>query len=260
MYLVKKRRFKITYTAYVGHNVIKYSLKNQIMKLTFTKKLILDSVEKNNGITIVQLASYLKEDFIEHSIRITIENNIVKKIYFSSNENGTATWVINKGIIESHRWESEDDINELSFLSRHFPIALEDGKVTNEFALKKIIPDILDNLIDLDLSSKIYKIITSHKAVAEYNWDDLINSYKTASNDFIDKLILKYQSDITKYAEVKENNKLSEKYFKSIESEEIDNQKSNNLKIDELNERTNARKYLENAQRISKKLSKLKIS
>ena len=221
------------------------------MKLKFTKKLILESVKKNNNTTIIQLVSYLKEDFIENLIRINIENNTAKEIYFSSNNFGTSTWVMNKGIIESHRWETEDDLNETSFTSRYYPIALEDGIVTNEFALEKIIPDVLDNLIDLNLSLIIYKIINSPKITIECNWDDLINNYKIASNDFIDKIISKYKNETSENLKINEEDKIIEGSQDNIE---------NNSKIDKINDSSNARKYLENAERISRKLKNIKIN
>lgn len=166
------------------------------MNLTFTKKLILDSVESDDGIQTIQFASYLKEEYIERLIKLSIKDNIVISIYFSSNDYGTAAWAIEKGFIDSHRWENEDDLKDISYLAKHYPSLLEDGVVPTDYALEKIVPDVLWNMIDMDLSFDIFRIIKSPADNIILHWNDIIDKNKKLGDDFINELIKKYENDI----------------------------------------------------------------
>lgn len=191
------------------------------MKLAFTKKLILDSIEFDNDFQIIRFASYLKEEFIERMIKLSIKNNIIENIYFSSNDYGTATWVNEKGFIDSHRWETEDDLNEISYLSRHYPASLENGKVPEDYVFEKIIPDILWDMIDLDLSFDIFRIIKSPHEKFTYDWNSIIIKNKKLSDDFINELIVKYENEIKRLEE--ENNEQDEESV----NEKIEKSKKN---------------------------------
>jgi predicted RNA-binding protein YlqC (UPF0109 family) len=165
------------------------------MKLKFTGKLILDSVETINGIKVIRFASFLKEDYIERLIKISIKNGSVVTMYFSSNSFGTATWMKGKGFVESHRWEVEDDLKDISYLAKHYPALLENGMVSEDYAFDKIVSDVLINMIDPGLSSDIYNILKSPEDDVILNWDEIINRNKKLSNDFIDDLISRYESE-----------------------------------------------------------------
>jgi len=74
------------------------------MKLSFTEKLVLHSIEKTGTERHIYFASYLREDFISRSLKLSInENNRINEINFSSNDYGTAVWKNSFGLIESHR-------------------------------------------------------------------------------------------------------------------------------------------------------------
>lgn len=182
------------------------------MKLKFTKKLILDSVETKEGIKTISFASYLKEEYIERLIKISIKNNIVISMYFSSNEYGTTTWMIEKGFVDSHRWESDDDLNKISYIARRYPAPLENGIISNDYAFEKIVPDVLDNMIDLELSLIIFKIAKSPNENIIYNWDEIISKNKELSDAFISELIQKYENQIKELNSLEENEEIGIQY------------------------------------------------
>jgi hypothetical protein len=189
------------------------------MKLSFTKKLILDSVDTEDDVTRIQFVSYLKEDYIERLVRISVKNNTVVNMYFSSNDYGTASWVAGRGVVDSHKWETEDDLKSTSYLSKHYPTLLEDGKVSDEFALKHIIPDVLDNMVDENLSTDLFRTVMSPDAHIVFKWDEIIKKNKALSDDFISTLIAEYESqvkelDLTegRQAEIIDNNKNYKKF------------------------------------------------
>lgn len=159
------------------------------MKLTFTKKMILKSVENKQGKTVLKFVSYLREDFVERLLEVSIKNNMVQKLYFSSNDYGTATWIKDNGIIDTNSWESEDDSMSASHLSKHYTALIANGKVSNDYAFEKIIPDVLEKLLDLELAKNICKIIISPRANLIYNWDVIIKRNKQLSDNFIYTLV-----------------------------------------------------------------------
>ena len=159
---------------------------NRIVVTRPTQKLIFDKIEEEENRQALHFKSYLKEDFVERALVITVdESNIIRKIYFSSNKYGTTTWINGHGVYDSHRWESEDDLEQLSTLAQRYPSLLEDGFMPPEFAMEKIIPDVLDNLLDSELSSILYKIIEKKSSKKSHKWDDIVQKYRILSNEFL---------------------------------------------------------------------------
>lgn len=159
------------------------------MKPSFTKKLIFDDVivEKNNR--IIKFKSFLKEDFIERALIITLDSDdAVQKIYFSSNNYGTAEWIRKSGIYEAHRWETEDDLRSISTLARRYPVILQNGKVPIDYTMSRIVPDVLDNLLSRELSSEIYKIIENPNQDQACDWDAIISDYRKLSDEHLKKM------------------------------------------------------------------------
>ena len=73
---------------------------------------------------------------------------------------------------------------------------MEDGAVSTDYAMEKIVPDVLWNMIDLDLSFDIFRIIKSPEDSIIFNWTDIINKNRKLSEDFINGLIIKYENEI----------------------------------------------------------------
>ena len=237
------------------------------MKLSFTKKMVLESVEKTDEKKIIRFVSYLKEDYIERLLKISIKNNIITDLYFSSNNFGTAVWEKEKGLIDYHSWETENQLKEISYLSQHYPALLENGEVSKEYVLKKIIPDILDYLLDSNFPVIINNIINSPSNNIIYNWDDIINKNKKLSDDFINKLILKYENELREQELLKNDKSQIQKDDVSYLQRKENNfflKKVNNIKnyfkkkkINDLTKTDDIKEYLERAKKLSKKLNKV---
>lgn len=191
------------------------------MKLTFTKKLILEAIDRENESVTIRFVSYLKEDYIERLLKILIKNNVAVEMYFSSNDFGTAIWVKEKGIVDSHQWETDDSLRKLSYLSRHYPALLQNGEVSIKYAFEKIIPDVLENMIDLNLSCTIYKIINSPNENTICKWDEIINKNKELRDNFINELIIKNTSKVKKPEVLKKEKSISVEYNKLIRTKNI---------------------------------------
>lgn len=105
---------------------------------------IVDDAEKK-----LSFASYLKKDYIEKAIVINLSSdNVISRVYFSSNNFGTVEWLNGSGLTNCHKWESEDMAKVPSYLSRRYTAILSDGAATLDYARDLIIPDVLDSLAD----------------------------------------------------------------------------------------------------------------
>ncbi len=125
-------------------------------------KLYLIEATLNETNKKLTFASYLKKDFIEKAIIINLSNdNIIKRIFFSSYTFGTVEWLNGSGLGECHKWENEEMAKKSSALSRHYTAILSDGAETPDYARHLIIPDVLNSLADGQLVEVLKKTINS---------------------------------------------------------------------------------------------------
>jgi hypothetical protein len=108
----------------------------------------------------ISFASYLRENYVAKSLVIYLDrNNIINKMFFSSDTYGTVEWINGSGLKNCHKWESEDEAKSQSYLTRRYTAILSDGAADNVYAQNRIIPDILDNLHDENIAEWIRDIL-----------------------------------------------------------------------------------------------------
>ena len=108
----------------------------------------------------VAYAYYLRTDFVAKSMVIYLDSSgIIERIFFSSDDHGTVEWRNGAGLVDCHRWESEDQAKSQSYLSRRYTTILSNGAVDTDYARDVIIPDIIDRLQDGALAEWIGDII-----------------------------------------------------------------------------------------------------
>lgn len=108
----------------------------------------------------ISFASFLRENYVAKSMVIYLDqNDIISKIFFSSNTYGTVEWVNGSGLKNCHKWESEDEAKAQSYLTRRYTAILSDGAAENDYAQAHIIPDIMDNLSDANIAEWISDIL-----------------------------------------------------------------------------------------------------
>jgi hypothetical protein len=109
----------------------------------------------------VAYAYYLRKDFVAKSMVIYLDSaGIIEKIFFSSDDHGTVEWRNGSGLVDCHRWESEDQAKSQSYLTRRYTSILSNGAADMDYARNVIIPDILDRLHDADVAEWIGDIIS----------------------------------------------------------------------------------------------------
>ena len=119
--------------------------------------------------------SYLRTDFVERSLVLTLDDSgIVRSIYFSSYDFGSAEWINEHGITDSRLWESDDQAVAPTYLTRRYTVRMADGPATGNFAQEKIVPDVLDNLADRDFAEIIGHLITDKSTSETIDYRNMV--------------------------------------------------------------------------------------
>ena len=123
-------------------------------------KLKLVAIDNHESEKKISFASFLRENYVAKSLVIYLDrNDIISKIFFSSDTYGTVEWINGSGLNDCHKWESEDEAKSQSYLTRRYTAILSDGAAGNDYAQEHIIPDILDNLYDDNIAEWIRDIL-----------------------------------------------------------------------------------------------------
>ena len=137
------------------------------------KKIYFEKLFKDSKVIKYYFTSYLRLDFVEQSVVITVnENSKVKEIYFSSHEFGSVSWINDSGLQDCHVWETSEQAEEPTYLTRRFTMRLADGAAPVSHAVEKIIPDVLENMADVEISKILKKIIKRTEYNKEFDFKD----------------------------------------------------------------------------------------
>lgn len=147
--------------------------------------MILDEEFEENGFTTFWIRSYLKEDFIERMVKLKFAQWKLIQISFTSYTYGNAIWLEGQGIADANSWESEGQLIEKSKLTKHFQASFENSSVSGDYAVQKIIPDVLSELLDKELSERIQNLVLLNRNISSIEWDSLINRYKNLTREFL---------------------------------------------------------------------------
>jgi hypothetical protein len=129
-----------------------------------------EKVEKHDNGTRLDLASFLREGYVDKSVSLFVSDDTddIIQIYLSSYEYGNMTWKRNVGALEVHKWETEEDLEEGNFLSRHFPQILSDGLVNDRKYELVLMDSVLEDVrksanLPSELREEIVRILESVK-------------------------------------------------------------------------------------------------
>lgn len=127
-------------------------------------RLYFEKISVEGDCTKLYFVSYLRKDFVERSMVMTLnKNRTVKEIYFSSYEHGSAEWINGEGIVESRFWESDEQAVAPTYLTRRYTVRMANGPARESFAEQKILPDVLDNIADENLAKVVKRIVKKQK-------------------------------------------------------------------------------------------------
>lgn len=139
------------------------------MAKLYFEKLVVDEKQVK-----LYFTSYIRSDFVERSLVVTLdENDVVQSVYFSSYDFGSAEWINEQGIVDSRLWESDEQAGAPTYLTRRYTVRMADGPATGSFAQEKIVPDVLDNLVDGDFAAIIRQMISGKSASNKIDYKNM---------------------------------------------------------------------------------------
>lgn len=137
-------------------------------KLYFEKKTVDDGCRK------IYFTSYLRKDFVERSLVVTLRMDYsIKNIYFSSYNYGSVEWINGGGLTDSRLWENDEQAVSPTYLTRRYTVRMANGPATGDFARDSIIPDVLDNLADRNFAGLITRIISRKSSSRKLMVDEM---------------------------------------------------------------------------------------
>ena len=152
--------------------------------LTFTDKIVFEAKKVEDNEICFVLSSYFKKDMLNKQICIFLKNNSIFKLICYSYEFGNFTWESNKGIINSEKWEIEEECIKSS-VTKHFTVALSTKNDSFEYNLEKILPDVISNLLDSKLSEIISRLVTENQPHEYIDWLKILNNYQAKSIKYL---------------------------------------------------------------------------
>jgi hypothetical protein len=135
-------------------------------------KLLFEKTTEEGGERKIYYTSYLRTDFVERSLVVTLrKNNTVKDIFLSSYHFGSVEWKSGTGLVEPRLWESEEQAVAPSYLTRRYTVRMANGPADTNLAVEKMIPDVLDNMENRKFAETISSILVTKKSMKKIeNW------------------------------------------------------------------------------------------
>lgn len=108
--------------------------------------------------------SYLRNDFIERSLVISLNNDFtVSHVYLSSYNYGSLEWHNGSGLTECRQWETDEQAEAPGYLTRRYTARMSDGYAPDGHAEDYLIPDVLDNMENSKLAGTVKSILAVKK-------------------------------------------------------------------------------------------------
>jgi len=109
--------------------------------------------------------SYLRPDFVEKSIVITLKVNfIISDIYISSYNYGSVEWINGIGLAECREWETEEQAESPGYLTRRYTSRISDGYAPAGHAEKLLIPDVINSIENTEITVLLKSVLRVKKS------------------------------------------------------------------------------------------------
>ena len=117
--------------------------------------------------------SYLRQDFIERSLVITLNKDFtVSHIYLSSYSFGSVEWHNGSGLAECRQWETDEQAEAPGYLTRRYTARMSDGYAPYGHAEEFLIPDVLNKLDNSTLAETVRSILAVKRSGRKIIPDD----------------------------------------------------------------------------------------
>lgn len=133
--------------------------------LHYQRYVTYEKTKLDGDLSKAYFTSYLRADFVERALVVTLhKNRKIKALFFSAYRYGTVEWINGEGLVEPRLWESDEQAVSPSYLTRRYTVRMADGPATEASAVENIIPDVLDNMENTGLADTIRKIVRRKKS------------------------------------------------------------------------------------------------
>ncbi len=124
-----------------------------------------ESLKKNDNRIKLYFTSYLRHDFIEKSIVISLNNDFtISNIYISSYDYGSVEWINGIGLTESRKWETEEQAEAPGYLTRRYTSRISNGLAPEGHAENMLIPDVLLNIDNREVAGILNSVLKGKKS------------------------------------------------------------------------------------------------
>lgn len=123
-------------------------------------EVFFNRVKRTNEGVKYYFVSHLRRDFVERSVVLLVdERGYMKSLFFTSHRYGSAEWLNGEGLVSCHAWESGDDAQSATYLTRRYTVRLSDGVVDTNYAVKNIIADVLGGMADREFAAFLLRAL-----------------------------------------------------------------------------------------------------
>ncbi len=124
-----------------------------------------ESIKKTDEGLKIYLTSYLRLDFVEKSVVITLKNDFtISNIYISSYKFGSVEWINDIGISECRKWETDEQAEAPGYLTRRYTSRISNGYAPEGHAEEFLIPDILLSIENRDIAGILKSVLKVKKS------------------------------------------------------------------------------------------------
>jgi len=112
----------------------------------------------------VYFTSYLRQDFVEKSVVISLsEDFVILNIYISSYDFGSLEWINGIGLTECRKWETEEQSEAPGYLTRRYTARISNGYAPEGYDKNFLIPDVLNSMEDNDIKQILKSVLKVQK-------------------------------------------------------------------------------------------------
>lgn len=106
-----------------------------------------EDIKESDQFYKVYFTSYLRQDFVEKSIVISLNREFtISNIYISSYDFGSVEWINGIGLTECRKWETEEQAEAPGYLTRRYTTRISNGYAPEGHGEKYLIPDVLQSM------------------------------------------------------------------------------------------------------------------
>jgi len=113
----------------------------------------------------IYFTSYLRKDFVEKSVVITLRTDFtVSGIYISSYNFGSLEWINGKGLSECRKWETDEQAESPGYLTRRYTARISNGLMSGDDAENLLIPDVINSMENSEITAILKSLMKVKKS------------------------------------------------------------------------------------------------